>query len=80
MTLNEMEIIERTAQAKCGRRFIVTLDPLRPVAGEKSILLRVQDREDTDAVMPIVLAGDSTLGEVCEIATVLTAELTELDD
>lgn len=79
MNLNELEIIQRTAQARCGRRVIVTLDPLKKTRGIKSVLLRVEDVTDTEVVLPIVLDGDSTLSEICEVAMMLSEDLQELD-
>ena len=79
MTLNELAIIERTAQARCGSRYIVTLDPLKKTRGIKSILLRVEDTEDSEACFPIVLDAESTLHEVCDVATMLASDLDELD-
>lgn len=79
MNLNELAIIERTAQAKCGKRYIVTLDPLKQTRGVKSVLLRVQDKTDSETVFPIVLDADSTLHEVCDVATMLAEDLDELD-
>lgn len=75
MNLNELDIIQRTAQAKCGRHVVVTLDPLK-TTNTKSILLRV---ETGDVTLPIVLEADSTLHDVCEVAEMLTEEILELD-
>lgn len=79
MTLNELEIMERTAQAKCGSSYIVSLDPLKPVGGEKAILLRIQDKEDMETVLPCVLDADCTLSEVCDLALAFVEDLKEVD-
>lgn len=75
MTLNELEIIERTAQARCGKRYVISLDPLKDSGKGKMILLRVEDRLDSNAVYPVVLEADSTLKEVCEVAIMLTQDV-----
>lgn len=75
-----MEIIERTAQAKCGSSFIVTLDPLKAVMGEKYIVLRIQPKSNPDTIVPCVLTADSTLREICEIAEMLIEDIKEIID
>ena len=75
-----MEIIERTAQAKCGSSFIVTLDPLKAVMGEKYIVLRIQPKSNPDTIVPCVLTADSTLGEICEIAEMLIEDIKDIID
>lgn len=80
MSIHEMEIIERTAQAKCGSSYIITLDPLKAVKGEEYILLRIQPTADESIIVPCVLDGDSTMSEICEMAELFIEDIKEIVD
>lgn len=78
MRQGELDIMERAAQMKCGDLYIVSLENLKSLQNEECILLRIQDKEDSTICVPCVLPADSTLSEVCEVATSLIQDLTEL--
>lgn len=80
MTINEMEIIERTAQAKCGSSYVITLDPLKAVMGEKYIVIRIQPKSNPDTIIPCVLTADSTLSEICELTEALIEDIKDIVD
>ena len=76
MTAGVLVIIERTTQARCGSSYVITLEPIKDVLSEKSLLLRVHLKDDPTIVIPCVLPHDSSLSEVSEIAQTLIEDLT----
>lgn len=73
MELKELQIIERTAQAKCGSSCYVKLDRLK--GGQ--VLLRVTDKDDPDLTSLALMDKGPKLADVSELAQILATEINE---
>lgn len=73
---DELDIIESTANLKCGKAFVVKIDSVRPLDDHHGFIIRVYPKDDVQQMM-IASTCHSNLSEMCEIAEVLKECLLE---